>query len=210
VRRDHQAMPNVLGRMICWLAAALGAALGALTTYWYLQDNVLTSGASLVSPSQALWAIGGAWLALVVGVAMARRVRRTPLRGLGLVVAVAVALGAAGLAVVSARWYPTATTAVIIGADPNTGAPWRTDTPATALFGMRSESPETVRIEGRVDHHACEVDHVLITIERETGAILDVREQPTFYPSPADVPTTVPVPDEYQIEQGKSATICQS
>ena len=203
-------MPNTLGCVVCWLAAAVGAALGAVTTYWFLQDDMLTSGASLVSPSQALWAIGGALLALVVGVAMARLVRRRPLHGGGLLAAVAVALGAAGVAVVSARSYPTATTAVIIGADPSTGTPWRTDTPATELFGMRSESPETMQIEGRVDHHGCELDHVLITIQRQTGAILEVREQPTFYPSVADIPTTVAVPDEYRIKQGRSATICQS
>jgi hypothetical protein len=208
--REHHAMSNTLGRTVCWLAAGVGAAVGAVTTYWFLQDDVLTSGASLVSPSQAIWAIAGGLLALVVGVAMARLVRRRPLHGVGLLAAVAVALGAAGVAVVSARSYPTATTAVIIGADPNTGTGWRTDTPATELFGMRAESPEAIQIEGRVDHHACELDHVLITIERETGAILEVREEPTFYPSAADVPTTVAVPDEYRIEQGKRATICRS
>jgi len=203
-------MANLVGSAVCWLAAAVGAAAAAVTIYWFLQDHVLTSGASLVSPSQALWAIGGALLALVVGVAMARLVRRRSLGGLGLLAAVAVALGAAVVAVVGAGSYPTATTAVISGVDPSTGTRWRTDTPATELFGMRSESAETIEIEGRVDHHGCESDPVLITVDRRTGAIIEVSEQPTFYPSQADVPTTEPVPDEYRVEQGESATICQS
>ena len=203
-------MANLVGCAVCWLAAAVGAAMAAVTIFWFLQDHVLTSGASLVSPSQALWAIGAALLALVVGLAMAGLVRRRALSGIGLLAAVAVALGAAGVAVVGVGSYPTATTAVISGVDPSTGTRWRTDTPATALFGVRSESPEAIEIEGRVDHHGCEFDPVLITIDRRTGSIIEVSEQPTFYPSQADVPTTVPVPDEYRIEQGESATVCQS
>ena len=194
------------------LTAAVGAAFASRISLWIARDMGLTgTGAWLRDPvrasSAAVFPIAAATVGAIVAVGARRWARWRPLHQTMLV---AMALCLTGLAAASITWYPRASYARVVALDASGDIAWTTSTPATQLFGLRSRTDAEVVVEGRVDHRDCGFEFVAITIDRQTGAIREVRTLPQSSASPADVPVPPerPGPSEFRFDHGRQAVAC--
>ena len=201
----------VLGWFGCGVIVIGGYAL-ARTSWWFVLDAGLIprgdGDARLVRPGVALSVPATALLAVTLGVCLLVLRRRT--RPWVVFVLAGLAALSAALASLAVQWYPRGTRATLVAFDSRTGEQlWKTSTPATELFGIRSETADYVEVDARIDHHGCDWDYVSLTVDRHSGRILAVDTLPTHYPGAALIPRrTQPKPNEFRFDQGRPPVVC--
>ncbi len=201
--------------VISGCVAVLAGLAGLVTIgYWYTADMGWTGSGSTIVQSRI--PIGAAALvavlAVVFGVVTVLVRHDVPLPSLGAVVLLATNALVAGAVLVAVDSYPQVEPAELIGIGPRGSVIWQTELPVTEVFGVRSEKRDTITLEGRADRRACDWKTRSVTLDRSTGAILDVHELPTEYASESDIP---PEPtkldrDRYDLQQGSAPFICRN
>ena len=193
--------------MLAVVAGLVG--LGAIA-FWYAADMGWTGSGSTIHVSRtpigaAACVPAAAVLMGVVTLLIRRDVSVTSPAGLVLVgadvllaLAVIVAVGA----------YPQVENARLTG---HADGGWQTELPVTHVFGLRSETAETMTIVGRADRRACDWEMRAVTLERSTGDILSVEALPTTFADPSDIPPApTPLDPGFELLQGEAPFICRS
>jgi hypothetical protein len=196
------------------IVAVSTVVLVRLASWLVVDAGYLGNGSALVDPAAARAALMPAVVGIGFGVGLLLlrgrlgRGRRSVLLALSVVAVVLL-----GVVVLSSRWYPHGSKAIVIALDRDTGAvQWQARTPATQLFGVRTVTPDRVTVEGSISYRGCGYDIVAITIDRSSGTVTDVTTLPTFYPDAASVPAppAPPSPNEFAFEQGKTHVSCSN
>jgi hypothetical protein len=177
--------------------------------FWF-DEGWFGSGSTLRHPAAALAAMVPAALGVAFGFGVLARAHRIPPPRYRIVAIAAVLVVL--LAALATAWYPAWTDADVLAFDSSGAVLWRAHVPATQLFGIRDERDDVVIVEGVLRRRDCEFDLLDITIDRATGAVLDVTELPTSYATSAEVPPppTEPDPDRYAFDQGSAPVTCSS
>jgi hypothetical protein len=193
------------------LVAILAGVVGLATiTYWYGLDMGWTgSGSVLVVPRSPIAA--GALMsvaAVLVGGATALIGPGVPVRSLRGAWLLAATVLVAGSVPVALAAYPQVEPAELVA---HGEGRWKTTVPVTEIFGIRELTTATVTIEGRADRRVCRSEWRSVTIDRSTGAIVEVVRLPTSYADEAQIPPDpAPVdPDLFEVVQGSAPFICQ-
>jgi uncharacterized protein YhhL (DUF1145 family) len=186
-RRRSTLVPLCVGIVV----ALAGFVALARTGTWYVLD--VSSAAQLHDPSAAYLAIAVAAVVLVGGISLVLlRSRLTGAMRTGLVVGTgAVSLAGAWLAVDA---FPSVQKAFVAAVDPGTGfVEWRTEVPLVRVHDVLEATTDEITVEGSWTDHGCGSDHRSVTLDRQTGEILETEDLPTSYPSIDDVPPTEPL-----------------
>ncbi len=195
------------------VTVAVSAVVAVRLAGWLVVDSgYLGNGSALVDPGAARAALVPAAVGMGFGVGLLLlRGRLGRSRRSVLIAVAAVAVMLLGVILLSSRWYPHGSKAIVVALDRGTGAvQWRVRTPVTQLFGVRDVTEDRVTVEGSITHRGCGYDILAITIDRNSGEVTDVTTLPTFYPNAASAPPPAvpPSPNEFAFEQGTPHVYC--
>ena len=88
---------------------------------------------------------------------------------------------------------------------------WRADLPVTHVFGLRSETVETITIEGRADRRGCDWELRAVALYRSTGEVLAVEILPTTFSDSSEIPPApTPLEPEFVLLQGSTPFSCRN
>jgi hypothetical protein len=122
---------------------------------------------------------------------------------------VGLVLGLAGIVI-----YPRGTNARLVSLDPATGDErWSLDMGVERVFGVRSETPQQLVLEGTDDTgRECGWRPVAVVVDLTRRKITETRETQSYYPDQASVPKSAVAPDptRFRIENGTSIRNCAS
>jgi hypothetical protein len=193
------------------LTAVSGLVGSGVVAYWYGTDMGWTGSGSLLvdSREQARAAALMPVTAVLVGLVTVLVRRHVALRTL------------AGVAVLLTNLFITAGVAVAVAAYPQVrpaeliaheGGGWSTELPVTEVWGVRSETDDTITLEGRADRRSCDWELRSVTLALSNGEILAVEALPTAYAGPDEIPsepTSVDL-ERFEVRQGSAPFICRS
>jgi hypothetical protein len=198
-------------RVVGLVAVLAGMAGLATLTYWYGTDMGWTGSGSvlIVSRTPIVLAALVSVTAVLVGVGTMFMGPGLDWRSLKGVYLVGTTLLVVASVVVAVAAYPQVRHAELIAHGEDR---WRTTVPVTEVFGVRDLTAATVTIEGRADRRECRWELRSVTIDRTTGAILELERLPSAYADESEIPTEPdPVdPALFEVAQGSAPFICQS
>lgn len=201
-------------RAVVVLSLAVTLVVLGLVGWWYALDEgwIAVGGgwSQLLDPGPARSAVAVAVLAMA-GAATATVLAWTSDDRRRTWLATAAGVLAAALAPLAVAAYPAPTPDVLVGLDPDTGAPaWTTTTPADRLLGVRSTDGDTAVVAGRIDERGCRSTPIDLRVDLRTGAVLEVVELPDTFPSIEDAPPPPGQPEVagLRIEPGQWTVTC--
>ena len=199
-------------RLVALAGTGAAALMVALVLRWYLVDDGILpsgSGASLRNEGRARVAVALAVGGLVGTFALVVLRRRSGMLLTAGICAIGLVLGVAGIVI-----YPRGTNARLVSLDPATGNErWSLDMGVERIFGVRSETPQRLVLEGTDDTgRECEWRPVAVVVDLTRRKITETRETSTYYPDQASVPKSAVAPDpaRFRIENGTSIRNCAS
>ena len=107
--------------------------------------------------------------------------------------------------IVGVRAYPQVEQAEFVA---HRNAGWRTRLPVTEVFGVLSETDRTITLEGRADRRGCNWELRSVTVDRDTGRIVDVAQLSNVVPQGQEPRRPGPVPLGFEVFQGTTPFIC--
>jgi hypothetical protein len=205
--------PTVVAAVVAVVAGLAG--LGAIGV-WYALDMGWTGSGSTIVDSRAPIVAAAlvpatAVLLGVLTLAVRRDIPARSVRGAAFAIG---NLAMAASVVLAVGAYPQVEQAELIGIGNDGTVIWRTQLPITTVHGVRAETDTVVTLEGTADRRACAWEPRSVTLDRATGAILEVIALPYSYPDASQVPPPPsPVrrgPGGYDVEQGSAPFICRN
>jgi len=198
--------------LVALAGTAAAALMAALLVRWYLVDDGILpsgSGASLRNEGRARVAVALAVGGLVGTFALVVLRRRSGMLLTAGICAIGLVLGVAGIVI-----YPRGTNARLVSLDPATGNErWSLDMGVERIFGVRSETPQRLVLEGTDDTgRECGWRPVAVVVDLTRRKITETRETPRYYPNQDSVPkpAVAPDPTRFRIENGASIRNCSS
>ena len=157
------------------VAIAVGVIGFATIGYWYAVDtgrlgNDITL---VVSQTPIVFGLLVAAVCVAAGVSMVLVRDGVEAASPAGVMLLATVVALSGAVIVGVRAYPQVEQAELLA---HGDVSWRSRLPVTEVFGVRSETDETITLEGRADRRGCNWVFRSVTIDRGTGRVVDVAQ----------------------------------
>lgn len=189
------------------VAIAVGVAGFVTIGYWYAVDTGMLGNDIMLVVSQTPIVLGlvASAVCVLAGVSMILLRRDVSAASVGgaMLLVTAVALSIA--VVVGVRAYPQVEQAELV-AHGDVG--WRVRLPVTEVHGVLAETDDTITLWGAADRRGCNWVLRSVTIERDTGRIVDVTQLSNFLRPGEEPPPRGQVPQNLEVVRGTTPFIC--